>query len=130
MLAERLGRKTERWHSARDLRLVCRGNLWRQAHGEPLLFDDLAEEALFFVGEAVSVPVRAPYWDINAQLAAALEAVRRGEAHGLRYSWEYIDGSSDPSWDAYRYPDADLGARLAKATLEEGFRIPGDEREG
>ena len=129
-LAERLGRKTERRFSAGCLRLVRRGNLWRQAHGEPLAFDDLAEEALFFLGQAVRVAVQPAPLAIEVQRLAALDAVRRGEAHGVRYSWDFSGWGADEEWTAYRYPNADLGARIARATIEEGFQIPGDERMG
>lgn len=115
-----------------QLNLVARGNLWREAHGEPLVFHDLAEEALFFLHQAKVVGEVRIRVNSSAELELASnqarEMIRLGRGHAFRWGWDLSGCGTDDSCVIYEFQSAELGARLRTATLEQGFRIPGDER--
>ncbi len=127
-----------------DLELVERGNFWRRAHGEPLVFKDLAEESFWawMVGEVEYVPAppvpRKPWekdysssWspDLQKEEAAkwyderaALACVQDGNGHGLQTHRVLCEGLE--IWhNVLRFKNEDLGRRVAEATAN-GFLVP------
>ncbi len=136
-----------------QLELVERGNFWRRAHGEPLVFKDLAEESFFawLSGETEAVPVPPKplitSWsdqyheellsrlspEVRAEekakwfdLDLALTWVKNGAAHGIQ-SHQIFEDLYDSRPYVYhsvlRFKNEELGQRVAKATLD-GFRVP------
>ena len=134
------------------LELIERGNFWRRAHGEPLMFKDLEEEAFWawLVDEVKAVPApqkprrswekdclsemspkvqaeeKAKWWDE----AAALACINSGKGHGLQtHRVSDPDGPGCYVWhNVLRFKDRDLGRRVAKAT-PKGFRIPSKDND-
>lgn len=127
-----LGSDSEGAYNAFELTLVSRGNPWREAHGKPLVFHDLAEEALYFFHQAKPVGEIRIRTNNSAECERAgnqaYELINRGKGHAYRWSWDLSSCGTDDGCVIYEFPNADLGARLRTATLEQGFRIPGDER--
>lgn len=103
-----------------SLRRIQHGNVWRRAHDQPLIFHDLAEEAIFFytIGEATDVKSGRSEggWDKQS----GLQAIRAGRGHGL---WRNRTPERI-SYNLVKYDDPFLGKRIARATVQEGFRIP------
>jgi hypothetical protein len=131
-LGDRLHRIKEDGFKGTDLDLVTRGNLWRRAHGQPLEFRYLAEEAVFFflIGEAKEVGTDERIACLTYE--EALAVVKVGKAHGVRCHVHYFQGGSrEEFFTAIRYDDETLGDCIRGATLDSGFRIPGpfDPRE-
>lgn len=127
-----LSRIEEGEYFAFELELVARGNLWREAHSEPLVFHDLAEEALFFLHQAKYVGEVRIRVNSSAELELASnqarEMIRQGKGHAFRWGWDLSSCGTDDGCVIYEFQNEELGARLRAATLEQGFRIPGDER--
>ncbi|MES3004484.1 MAG: hypothetical protein V4690_00045 [Patescibacteria group bacterium] len=97
--------------------LIERGNLWKLHHNEPLKFANLKEEADFFseIGEVEEVrnPANELYsWRKNE----VVEAIKTGLAHGFFVTDELFGVGHYVS--AKRFKNEELGARVAKATLE------------
>lgn len=105
---------------AASMRLVERGPVWKHYHGEPIEFASLKEEAELFRQMGRTEEVRNPVHNSYAwTLDEVLGAIRDGLAHGF---FAYCFGGAVVTCTpiAVRYLDADLGARVAQATLE-GF---------
>lgn len=99
------------------LTLVARGPVWKFYHDEPIAFDDIQEEALFFemLGhtEEVQNPATGLYKWTKEEV---LDAIRRGVVHGFSVSNHFLE--SEPLFDAKRFRNEDLGRRVAEATLQ------------
>lgn len=104
-----------------QMELVERGNVWRLAHGEQPIFEDLAEEAIFHLLTRRTKIIKRTFGG-HEVARNVLEGQSRG--HGLRYWYEFEGWSSDYGFEVIEFQDEDLAARLRKATLEEGFLIP------
>lgn len=136
-----------------ELELVERGNFWRRAHDEPLIFKDLEEESFWawMVGETEAVPAperpKDPWSrdylsecsvEVQAQQrakwyseTAALSCVSEGKGHGIQshHAFEDVYDSRPYVWcNVLRFKDEDLGRRVAAATAH-GFRIPAKDWE-
>jgi hypothetical protein len=106
------------WVTEDSISLVKRGNLWNYYHNEPLVFTDLQEEGSFFIiiGEAPEIrnPANGLYkWTKDEVIAA----IKSGLIHGFTIS-QFIT----PHICARRFNNEELGARVAKATME-GFTL-------
>lgn len=100
----------------RDLELVERGNVWKRAAGEKMVFADLEEEASFFnqVGEYEEIrnPALGSYkWTLEE----ALEAIQQGIAHGFKSG--IAPYSQSPSINLIRFHDEMVGDRVRGMTL-------------
>ena len=102
--------------AADDVLLFERGRVWKFFHDEPITFRDLKEEAEFFDRLGHTDEVRNPAsglyaWAINEVLAA----IRDGIAHGFTVSSGFF--GTGPGISGKRFRNAELGARVAAATL-------------
>lgn len=118
------------WHTsvaAEDAVLVERGDVWKRAHGEPVTFRTLEEEAEFAMRTGTTVEVANPATNrYRWSLDEALAAIRDGVAHGISVGPNPLLaalGDASPRISAFRFRDEALGARVAAATLE-GFPQP------
>jgi len=95
-----------------DLKLIERGNIWKEEHGEKLQFSSLQEEAAFMKMRGRAKEIRNPKLDVyNWTLEEAISAVESGEAHEIT-----ID-ESGRRIAVYRFENPRLGRRVAEATL-------------
>jgi hypothetical protein len=104
----------------KDLSLIQRGNVWNFYHHLPLdPFSSLEEEAQFFSSLGRTCSVRNPANGIYSwHKDEVLDAIETGLVHGFRVSAGWFGGN--PSTEAIRFLDEDLGRRVAAATLK-GF---------
>ena len=99
--------------------LVERGNIWKRAHGEAVVFKDVAEEASFHLAVGDYDEIRNPRTDTYAwELEELLDALAEGIAHGIRHS----GFGSRPG--AIRFHDEDAGERIRLETLRGFDRKP------
>jgi hypothetical protein len=126
-LSDRLFLGSETGWTASSLELVEHGNLWRRAHGEPLTFHDLWEETAFFCQLGEMESVSHPESHSMRDLDAARQAVKDGLGHGIRYNNDFEGWGSTEYHTVIRFRDADLGRRVAAATLSSGFLIPSQD---
>ena len=96
-----------------QLELVRRGKVWKFFHEEPVKFDDILDEAKFFVNLGHYDEVPNP-WTKNYGWTRieVLEAAEKGIVHGLR-----LVGISQQI-SAIKFRNAKLGRRVAQATLK------------
>ena len=103
------------------MKLVERGDVWKFYHNEPLSFTDLKEEASFFtlIGhtEEVPNPANGRYRWTKEE---ALDTIREGSVHAI--SMDNGIFGSGPHISARVFHNKELGARVAKATLQ-GFGL-------
>lgn len=105
----------ESWIELRE-----RGPVYKYYHHEPLSFDDIEQEARFFMLLGHTEEVRNPANDLYSWTKdEVVGAIKDGSAHGFSV-WSGLFGNR-PSVGAIRYNDEDLGRRVAQATLA-GFR--------
>ena len=96
--------------------LAERGPVWRYAHGEPVSFPSLEEEAQFFSLIGETEEVRNPQDNLyHWTKEEVLEAIRGGIAHGFTVAKGFFGVGLYIS--AKRFDNAELGARVAAATL-------------
>lgn len=102
------------------LELVSRGNVWREAHGQTLVFRSLREEAAFASGMGQREEVRNPKsglydWTLEEVLAAIEDGLVDGFHNAtIPFNW-------NATISAVRFTDRDLGERLRAETLK-GFK--------
>jgi hypothetical protein len=102
-----------------ELSLIERGKVWKYLHHEPIEFANLKEEADLHNMLGLTDEVKNPTKDLYSwTLDEVLEAIKCGLVHGFVQSHMF----GTPSIEALLFRDADLGKRVAKATLE-GFCI-------
>jgi hypothetical protein len=102
-----------------QLTLVSRGNVWREAHGEPLVFRSLGEEASFASGMNRTTSVRNPAnglykWTLEEVLQAIRDDLVDGFTNGSMMF------SDNKRISATRFNDRNLGERIRAETLK-GF---------
>lgn len=104
----------ESWQTNADvgeLKLIERGNIWKEEHGEKLQFSSLQEEAAYAKSRGRAKEVLNPRTDIYSwTLEEALAYVAAGDAH------EIIIEHRQKIF-VYRFDDHRLGRRVAEATL-------------
>lgn len=101
--------------------LVQRGRIWKLAHGEPVTFPSLEEEArlAYLMGRFRDTPNPATgmfVWTLDETLAA----IREGRAHGFTMDGgvgAVLFGTSTSTISVLRFRDEELGRRIAAATL-------------
>ncbi len=94
-----------------ELKLIERGNIWKEEHGEKLYFSSLQEHAAFEKSRGRAKEVRNPRTDIYKwTLEEALAAVEAGDAHEVTIE-------SGQRVSVYRFDDHRLGRRVAELTL-------------
>lgn len=99
-----------------DLELVERGNLWKEFHGEPLVFKSLKEEIAFARGTGRYKEIRNPASNLYSWTGReAIEAVRSGIADGFTMSGSFFGLSPRPS--LYKFENRDLGERVRQTTI-------------
>ncbi len=104
-----------------DLCLIERGNVWREAHGEPLIFRNIIEEAAYANGTGRTEEVRNPATELYAWTKdEALVAIKHGIADGFSLSTGFF--GSGPSIHVNRFTDRNLGERVRAETLN-GFGV-------
>lgn len=112
------------WHSyatADQITLIERGPVWKFFHDEPVTFANLKDEAAFFQRLGHTDEVRNPANQLYSWTKEeVLGAIHDGLAHGFSMSSGFFGSSSSIS--ALRFHNAELGARIAKATLT-GFGL-------
>lgn len=109
-----------------QLTLLTRGNPWRRAHGEPMIFVSIEEEAKFYQSQGEAEEHKNPAsgnygWTIEEALAYIAE----GKAHGVYNSY----GGGYNITDHYgctpvvvTFKNEDFGKRIAQATLQYAKR--------
>jgi hypothetical protein len=110
-----------------QLELVERGNVWKEFHGEPLIFKDLREEIAFAQGMGRYKEVRNPASNLFSWTGReAIEAVRDGIADGFSLAGAFLGVPPRPS--LHKFEDRDLGERVRQATIAgfEGVVDPDD----
>lgn len=105
-----------------NLELVQRGNVWREAHGEPLIFRNIEEEVIYAHNTGRTDEVRNPAtgnfaWTKNEVLKAIEENI--GHAFVVSGHPFVFDAGHISVWS---FHDADLATRARKAVLN-GFNI-------
>ena len=104
-----------------NLKLGNRGNVWKYFHNDELKFEDLKEEANFFMMLGDVKEVRNPETNVFSWTKeSALEAIKNGIAHGFTLCSTFFGPTSRIS--VWRFNNEELGKRVAQATLE-GFYI-------
>lgn len=104
-----------------ELILIERGNVWREAHGEPAVFRDLDEETAFATNMGRSTSVRNPANNLYCwNLDEVLEAIRNGLADGFTNGTPLF--STNPRINARIFHDRELGERVRAETLK-GFDV-------
>lgn len=104
-----------------DLSLIARGNVWREAHGEPLIFRDIREEAAYASGTGRTEEVRNPANELYSWTKdEALVAIKHNIADGFSLSAGFF--GSGTSINVIRFTDRDLGERIRAETLN-GFGV-------
>lgn len=93
-----------------EVKLVERGNVWKRAHGEELVFSDMSEEEDFYRALNEYDHVRNPATGTYAWTKEeALLAISEGLAHGF---------GDRKGTDVVIYRDAEVGERIRQATME------------
>jgi hypothetical protein len=85
----RCGRDHGSYASYQDehLALVERGNIWKRAHGEDVVFKDTAEEAAFLLAVGEYDEIRNPSTEgYTWELEELLDALDDGSVHGIKSS--------------------------------------------
>ncbi len=112
------------WHTYAhepELVLMERGNFWKHAHGEPLQFENLKEEMMFFSMLGHKEYIKNPNTDdYEWTKDEVLEAIKNGSVDGFSIGRLLFSGNQ--KIDAVRFTDRDLGERVRQATME-GFGI-------
>jgi len=109
--------------SVDDLTLVERGPVWKHYHNEPIEFTTFKEEAEFYKLLGHTNEVRNPANGLYCwTLDEVLGAIRDGLVHGISMDQGLFGFAThkDDRIRAIRFRNEDLGARVAKTTLE-GF---------
>jgi hypothetical protein len=95
--------------------LVKRGNIWKLAHGEPLDFTDIGEEAKFYQSLGMSQRVKKPLNDDNLwNTTDALGAIVRGEGHQMK-----IKDRKNMLFALIKYDSEEFGERMRAYTLKQ-----------
>ncbi|MCA9357402.1 hypothetical protein H6784_04195 [Candidatus Nomurabacteria bacterium] len=103
------------------IELIERGNVWKYYHQEPLAFDSLKDESVFFTMIGRTEEVRNPETDnYRWTLDQALKAIKEGLGHGFT-NW-MIPFSNNQRISVIKFLDEDLGSRVAAETLK-GFEV-------
>ncbi len=103
----------------RELILIERGNVWREGHGEPLVFHSLEEEIRFAINMGRANEVRNPKNDLYSwSLEEVLQAIRDDIVDGFTGSTGLF--SDQKRLSARRFEDRNLGERIRQKTLD-GF---------
>lgn len=112
------------WYSSiseDNLFLVRRGPVWKFYHNEPIVFRDIQEEANFFETLGHTREVRNPANGLYSWTKdEVLDGIKKGIVHGFSVSDGFL--GTGPRVNARLFKNAELGRRVAKATLE-GFGI-------
>lgn len=103
------------------LHLLERGNVWKEAHHEPLTFSSLKEKMMFAKNMGRATELRNPKNGLYLwEKEEVLEAVRSGEADGFRLGGNPFSSARHIS--AMRFEDRDLGEQVRQATIA-GFSL-------
>ena len=104
-----------------ELVLLERGNVWREAHGEPLIFSSFEEEIDFANGMGRSDSVRNPRHGLYSwTLEEVLEAIKDGQVDGFTNPTTPFSGTR--RINATRFHDRNLGERVRQETMN-GFSM-------
>lgn len=114
------------------LKLVSRGNVWKWYHKKTVTFNDINEEANFYMLIGRTKEIRNPRlgryeWeneitpDGKPYPREALQAIENRLGHGLNVS-NLFGILSSPHTSVIRFLDEEVGERVRKATLE-GFGL-------
>lgn len=101
--------------SSDHLQLLARGNIWKLAHGEPLDFTDINEEAKFHQSLGMSQKVRHPITDGNLwEIGDAIKAIARGEGHQTKFK-----DKNSMAFVLIKYDNEEFGKRMRAHTLKQ-----------
>ena len=104
------------------LTLVERGLVWKEEHGEPLVFASLMAEADFHNSVGRTIEVRNPASQLYSWTKdEALDAIRIGIADAMSVGSMVLDPCTTRI-SVRRFKDRDIGERVRAATME-GFGI-------
>ncbi len=105
------------------LTLVERGPVWKEEHGEPLIFASLMEEANFHNSVGRTTEIRNPSSKLYSWTKdEALDAIRIGIADSMSIG-PLMFNPGKTSISVRRFKDRDVGERVRAATME-GFGFP------
>jgi len=105
-----------------DLTLVERGNVWKEAHGEPLSFHSLEEQTSFEINMGRSDEVRNPLTNLyHWTKEDVLQALRDGIVDGF-----HVGDTFDKRITARKYHNKEFGDKLRHATLVGFDLIPAE----
>ncbi len=118
-ISNKLGAGWNTWANEDEIELVERGPIWKHYHNEPIVFADIEEEANFFTTIGETEEVRNPATGLfEWSKDEILDALRKGLVHGITNSSGFFGAKQFLM--ARRFRNEELGARVAKYTLE-GF---------
>lgn len=101
------------------IELLERGNIWKEFHGEELVFSSLMEEATYHKRMGRAQEIRNPkdgYYTFTKD--EALDAIESGIGHSIAVGGGLF--GCGPTTSVYRFDDEELGGRVAAETLK-GF---------
>jgi hypothetical protein len=105
-----------------SLTLESRGNVWREAHGEPLVFSSIAEETGYAESVGRTTEVRNPASGIYSWTKdEALDAIEAGIADG--FTMPMVPFANHRTISMRRFHDRDLGERVRAETLKGFDRV-------
>ncbi len=105
------------------MELVRRGNVWNEAHGEKLIFRDLAHEVQFEQLMSRYDEVRNPRTKLYSWTKEeALGAIKSGLGHGLTVGFGPLDMLSNLRISIMKLHNDEIGQRAREATMK-GFGI-------
>jgi len=103
----------------RHISLVERGNIWKEFHGETVVFESLEEEAAYHKMMGRAREIRNPKDDLYSFTKdEALDAIAAGLGHAIAVGSGLFGG--DMRTSVHRFDDEELGSRIASETLK-GF---------
>lgn len=127
VLSDKFGSGWSMTFCENEIELVSHGNVWKHYHSEAISFSSLKEEAEFADLLGLTSEVRNPAsglfsWTLEEILASIKDGVEHGFGEDLPHGFSISGGLfvGDPSHNAMRFKDKQLGLRVALATLE-GF---------
>jgi hypothetical protein len=103
--------------------LVKRGNIWKLAHGEPLDFPDINEEAKFHQSLGMSQKVRNPImcgdiWGVGK----AIEAIVHGKGDQMK-----VKHQKPLAFVVIKYDNEEFGKRMRAHTLKQFVGIEAED---